>query len=286
MNTSSMCSSRSTSEGRRSRCPVTPITSGSLASMRFPASPLSTASPIPECCSVARPGVPSSPRGWLACAEPIMRADAAHIPMAGKLRGCYAGRCRAAHFRRPRCQMRVLLLNPPFHPRFSRSQRSPARTKSGNLYYPIWLGYATAAVEQAGHTVRLIDAPAAGLSLVDVIALAGLFAPDLIAVDTSTPSIMNDLEVVDGLRAGLTRPRPFIVLTGTHASALPEETLRRAASVDAIARREFDHTLRDLASALESGLDLQGVTGLTVRQDGEIVATPDRQELKPADLDA
>ncbi len=27
--------------------------------------------------------------------------------------------------------MRVLFLNPPFHPRFSREQRSPAVTKSG-----------------------------------------------------------------------------------------------------------------------------------------------------------
>jgi hypothetical protein len=32
--------------------------------------------------------------------------------------------------------MRVLFLNPPFHPRFSREQRSPAVTKSGTLYYP------------------------------------------------------------------------------------------------------------------------------------------------------
>src|SRR5258708_4035918 len=35
--------------------------------------------------------------------------------------------------------MRVLFLNPPFHPRFSREQRSPAVTKSGTLYYPTCL---------------------------------------------------------------------------------------------------------------------------------------------------
>ena len=38
--------------------------------------------------------------------------------------------------------MRVLFLNPPFHPRFSREQRSPAVTKSGTLYYPKWLATA------------------------------------------------------------------------------------------------------------------------------------------------
>ena len=35
--------------------------------------------------------------------------------------------------------MNVLFLNPPFLPRFSREQRSPAVTKSGTYYYPKWL---------------------------------------------------------------------------------------------------------------------------------------------------
>jgi hypothetical protein len=61
--------------------------------------------------------------------------------------------------------MRVLMLNPPFLPRFSRAQRSPAVTKSGTLYYPIWLAYAAGVLEDAGMQVRLIDAPADGTTL-------------------------------------------------------------------------------------------------------------------------
>ena len=35
--------------------------------------------------------------------------------------------------------MKLLLLNPPFLPKFSRSSRSPAVTKSGTIYFPLWL---------------------------------------------------------------------------------------------------------------------------------------------------
>ena len=42
--------------------------------------------------------------------------------------------------------MKILLLNPPFLEHFSRPQRSPAVTKSGTLYFPMWLAYAAGAL--------------------------------------------------------------------------------------------------------------------------------------------
>ena len=54
--------------------------------------------------------------------------------------------------------MNVLLLNPPFLKNFSRPQRSPAVTKSGTLYFPMWLSYAAGLLESKGHPVDLIDA--------------------------------------------------------------------------------------------------------------------------------
>lgn len=181
--------------------------------------------------------------------------------------------------------MRVLLLNPPFHPRFSRSQRSPARTKSGNLYYPIWLGYATGVLEQAGHDVRLVDAPAAGLSREETVRLAAEFRPQLLILDTSTPSVLNDLEVAEALRAALPRPHTFIALVGTHASALPRETMAAAPYVDGVARREYDHTVRDVAAVLEGGGELSSVLGLSYREEDRIIENSLRPELKTPELD-
>ena len=87
------------------------------------------------------------------------------------------------------------MLNPPFFPRYSRSQRSPAVTKSGTLYYPVWLAYAAGVLEKKGFEVKLIDAPAQGLELKGIEALVQDYNPGLIVLGTSTPSIYNDVEI-------------------------------------------------------------------------------------------
>ena len=51
--------------------------------------------------------------------------------------------------------MKVFMLNPPFLAKFSRFSRSPAVTKSGTIYYPIWHAYATGLLENEGHGLNL-----------------------------------------------------------------------------------------------------------------------------------
>ena len=54
--------------------------------------------------------------------------------------------------------MKILLLNPPFIQKFSRTSRSPGVSKGGCVYFPIWLAYATGALERKRHDVMLFDA--------------------------------------------------------------------------------------------------------------------------------
>jgi len=133
--------------------------------------------------------------------------------------------------------MKILLLNPPFksqHGRFSRGQRSPAITKGGTFYYPIWLCYAAGVLEKAGFEVMLLDAPATRMSRDEVYNKVNTFCPDMIVADTSTPSIHNDIAVAEHLK-DITGA--FTVLVGTHPSARPEETLGLSAKIEAVARR-------------------------------------------------
>ena len=78
-------------------------------------------------------------------------------------------------------------------------------------------------------------------------------------------------------------PDTFVVLVGTHPSALPEETLLLSEKIGAVARQEYDYTLRDLAFALRDGKDLQSVDGISFRRDGTIVHNPDRQLIECLD---
>ena len=162
--------------------------------------------------------------------------------------------------------MKILCLNPPFktkYGRFSRSSRSPAITKSGTIYYPIWLCYAAGVLEQAGHTIKIIDSCAYEFDLEKTLNLIKEFTPQMAVIDTSTPSIYNDVEVAATIKKLL--PECFVVLMGTHPTALPEETLNLDDKVDAVAVGEADYTLRELAEKLAQ-CDLRRIySGITYR---------------------
>ncbi|MCK4245288.1 MAG: radical SAM protein [Candidatus Omnitrophica bacterium] len=170
--------------------------------------------------------------------------------------------------------IKVLFLNPPYFPRFSREQRSPAVTRSGTLYYPMWLAYAAGVLQEEGYQIDFIDGPAEGYRLKEVIIKSKKFAPQLLVLDTSTPSIYNDIEVGAKLKEFL--PQAKVVLVGTHVSALPEETLKLCEKIDAIARREYDYTIRDLAYAVERNENWEKILGISYRSGEEILHNPDR----------
>ena len=108
--------------------------------------------------------------------------------------------------------MRIAAINPPFLPKFSRESRSPAVTKSGTLYYPMWLAYAVGNLEKHGHEVLFLDAPAQGMGLEEVKTKVISFAPHMAVFDTSTPSIYNDIKAAVEIKAALTDL--FVVLDG------------------------------------------------------------------------
>ena len=178
-------------------------------------------------------------------------------------------------------RLRVAALNPPYFPKFSRASRSPAVTKSSTLYYPFFLAYATGVLEDEGFEVRLIDAPAAGLGRKETIRAIKEFAPHLVVCETSTPSIENDLEVIGELKcAGV----PFVAAVGTHVSALSDGVMKANPFLDAVARGEYEHTIRDLAVALDSGeSSLENIRGLTWRCGWGIRKNPDREYIEELD---
>ena len=176
---------------------------------------------------------------------------------------------------------KVTFLNPPYLKNFSRPQRSPAVTKSGTLYYPMWLAYAAAYTEDGGHSIDFIDAPADDVSEEVVLSRIAKFGSKLVVVETSTPSIYHDVAFCQKIKS--TCKDIFIVLVGTHVSALPEETLNLNTSVDAIAVEEFDETIRELAQAISKGDRLEDVTGLWLRQGGAVIQTGKRKLLDDLD---
>ena len=178
--------------------------------------------------------------------------------------------------------MKITFLNPPFHDRFSRESRSPAVTKSDTLYYPKWLCHSAGYAEKMGHLVDVIDAPAESFSVAYVIDRIEKFGSSLLVCDTSTPSILNDINVANQIRRAL--PKIFILFVGRHVSAMPNETLNATSAIDAVALREYELTVVDLALALASGANLEDVAGIVFRRNGEIIRTKDRPAIENLDI--
>src|SRR3989344_509882 len=178
--------------------------------------------------------------------------------------------------------MRIMLLNPPTKFKVSKDSRWPEFTKSGTLYYPFWLGYATVVMKEHGkHTPMLVDAIAKDMDFSQTLEIMQKFHPDLLVIDTSTSTIYRDVAFVD--EAKKTFPEMRTIFTGRHPTALPDQTFVMSKNIDFIARQEYDYTILDLANTLDAGGDLKNVLGLSWRNNGSVVHNDPRP--LPEDLD-
>lgn len=178
--------------------------------------------------------------------------------------------------------MNIAFINPPFLPKYSRGSRSPAVTKSGTVYYPIWLALAAGFAEQKGHKIILIDAPAEVISLEDTIERLKKFSPDLVVIETSTGSITHDIDFNDQLKINF--PSIFTCLVGNHVTALHNEVLEQHSVVDCVARNEYEETVVDLAEHLINKKALNDVLSLTWRNNNkEVIINPARPALENLD---
>ena len=174
-----------------------------------------------------------------------------------------------------------MLLNGPYFKKFSRPQRSPAVTKSGTLYFPIWLAHATGVLLSNSVQAVLLDAPARGMDLEQVLEAIAAFAPHLVITSIVTPSVENDLLVAEAIKAGI-KTKVFGV--GTHPTAVPEETLLSSDALDGICLGEYDYTALDLAKWIAGEIKLESIDGIAFLRDGEFIRTGQRGMIE--DLDA
>ena len=177
--------------------------------------------------------------------------------------------------------MKIYLLNPPFLPHFFRDARWQDTSRAGTHYYPVWLAYATALLEE-NHQVKLVDAPTWNWDREDVMADIKKFQPDLVVVDSSFPSLSNDISIAEAIKEK--HPEVKMVLVGPPASKFPEMILK-SKGIDIVARWEYDFTLNEIAEVLEGGKGLDGVKGTSYKRNSETRHNQDREFTSAEDLD-
>ncbi len=141
--------------------------------------------------------------------------------------------------------MNIAFINPPFFPKYSRGSRSPAVTKSGTVYYPIWLALAAGVAEKHGHNIILIDAPAEAISVEETMIRLTKFNPQIAVIETSTGSISSDIKFAEDVKKKI--DGVFVSLVGNHVTAVDKETLEKSKLIDAVARNEYEATIVDIS---------------------------------------
>jgi hopanoid biosynthesis associated radical SAM protein HpnJ len=170
--------------------------------------------------------------------------------------------------------LRTLFLHPPSFQGFDggAGSRYQARREVRSFWYPTWLAQPAALVPGS----RLVDAPPAGLTAADVVALAPEY--DLAVLHTSTPSFPGDLRVAEALRAA--NPRLRIGLVGAHVAVHREAALAASPAVEFVTGADFDFTIKEVAE----GRPLPEVRGLSYRDGDRLRRTQERPPLE--DMDA
>ena len=175
--------------------------------------------------------------------------------------------------------MKTIIINAPFIKDFCRCQRWPARTRGRALRMPDWLCYAAAVLRNAGIDTELYDFVARGWDKKKLFVLLKEKRPDFLILDSTTPSIFSDLECAHIAKDAADAK---VIMVGPHATALPEETLRKSqGSVDVIALGEFDYTITDI---IRQWPNIHAVEGIAFLKNGAFMRTAPRQLIE--DLDA
>lgn len=168
--------------------------------------------------------------------------------------------------------MKTLFLNPPSFSRFdSAGARFAATRKTASLWYPAWLGYAASLVPQS----RLLDCPASNIDLQKLLKIIKKY--NLVVIYTSTPSLVNDIKVAESIKKA--HPKTKIIFAGPHVSVLAEKTLKASKAIEAVARKEFEHTILEITQKKP----WPKIKGLSYKKGKKIIHNPDRPLL--ADLD-
>ncbi|MEW6607494.1 MAG: radical SAM protein [bacterium] len=172
----------------------------------------------------------------------------------------------------------ILVINAPFIKDFCRCQRWPAKTRGRAIRPPDWLAYATAVLEEAREAVELYDFPAMNWDKTKLGQLIKDKQPQFVILDSTTPSIYSDIECA---RIAKQESQAKVIMVGTHATALPEQTLQEAkGSIDVIALGEYDYTVRDI---VKNWNNLKSIPGICYLDKGDFKTTPPRPLI--SDLD-
>lgn len=146
---------------------------------------------------------------------------------------------------------------------------------------PMNLAYLAAMLRTAGFEVSIIDYETTRFSEQHLLNLLETIRPIVAGITSTTPTINSAARLAASIK--IMSPETATVIGGSHASALPEETLREFHAFDYLIFGEGEATLLDLCVKLRDGGEEGTISGLAFRNEGDVVVNSQRQLIDDLD---
>ena len=174
----------------------------------------------------------------------------------------------------------VVLINPPLslQDRYGKDMQ-----KFGAVSEPLGLAYIAAYLESDEIPVRVIDAPAMGMGVEDVVQDIVQHKDAIVGITMLTPAFRAVADLSASIKKSF--PNSVIVLGGAHPTALPERTLREIPAADIVCIGEGEMAMAEIASVKpEKKNPLINIKGICYRDNQEIIKTEARPAIRNLDL--
>ena len=152
---------------------------------------------------------------------------------------------------------------------------------------PIWCAMLANSVRSSGSNVHIIDAEVLHLDYNQVAEEAINLKPKIICIvvygqqpSASSQNMFGAVKTAETIKN--MDNNKFIVFVGGHVAALPEETLTKELSIDAVCSNEGVYTLRDLSKIEKiNDINLKKVKGLVFRNEDNFIEKNESSNVVP-----
>jgi radical SAM superfamily enzyme YgiQ (UPF0313 family) len=157
---------------------------------------------------------------------------------------------------------------------------------------PLGLCYIASYLREQGYGVGILDCPALGISMDEIVDAVRRGEPRCIGISASTFALPTSIELSERLREEF--PDKLIMLGGSHANAVPEHPMKNYDCFDVVVHGEGEITCRvlleelrrknwDREAFLRDHAVLGSIEGIVFRRGGEVVRTPERPHIPDLD---
>ena len=148
--------------------------------------------------------------------------------------------------------------------------------KRGFLNPPLNLCYIASSIEKNGHTARIVDAEAEGLSINEILNIAKSFEPDLIGFTATSVDFDGTIPIIKSLKQMIQNVP--IIIGGTHISIFEKEVLEQIPEIDYGCIGDGEDLILELLNAMLQGNneETDNIKGLIYRKDGKIIQNSSR----------